>query len=63
MLSALTVLAGCGVHEAPEMPETGPSVHFIASTDALTRTVFGEKEGTTYRAFWSGDETVAVSLN
>ena len=63
MLSALTVLAGCGVQEAPEMPETGPAIHFIASTDALTRTVFGEKDGMTYRAFWSGDETVAISLN
>lgn len=63
MLSALTVLAGCGVHEAPEVPETGSAIHFIASSDALTRTAFGEKDGTTYRVFWSGGETVAVSLN
>jgi hypothetical protein len=51
------------VQEAPEVPENGPAIHFIASSDALTRTVFGEKDGTTYRAFWSGGETVAISLN
>ena len=49
--------------EAPEAERSGPAVHFIASSDALTRTAFGEPDGTTYRSFWSGEETVGISLN
>lgn len=75
-LTALVLLAGC--QTAPEQepaapenePETiqeppvvNPPVHFSASSDALTRTAFGEKDGTSYPVFWTGDETVGVSLN
>ena len=66
MLSAAAVVAGCRMQESGEAPETvdeGSAVHFVARTDALTRTVFGEPDGSTYPTFWTGDETVAISLN
>ena len=63
MLSAMTVLAGCRMPEAPETERSGPAIHFIAFSDASTRTTFGDPDGTTYRSYWTGEETVGVSLN
>ena len=64
MLSAVAVMAGCRMQEeAPELKKNGPEIHFVARTDALTRTVFGEPEGTTYPTYWTGNETVGISLN
>ena len=66
MLSAMTVLAGCRMQEAREAAEAGsesPAVHFVARTDALTRTSFGTPDGTVYPIFWTGNETVGISLN
>lgn len=64
MLSAMAILAGCRMQEeAPAVEQGGDAVHFVASSDNLTRTVFGQKDGTTYRSFWTGNETVGISLN
>ena len=63
MLSFLAVAAGCRMQEEAEVEKSGPAVRFVARTDALTRTVFGEPDGKTYPTYWSGDETVGISLN
>ena len=64
ILSAMAVMTGCRMEEeAPEMKNNGPEIRFVARTDALTRTVFGEPDGKTYPTYWSGDETVGISLN
>ena len=63
MLSFLAVAAGCRMQEEAEVENSGPAVRFVARTDALTRTVFGEPDGKTYPTYWSGDETVGISLN
>ena len=64
ILSAMAVMTGCRMEEeAPEMKKNGPEIRFVARTDALTRTVFGEPEGTTYPTYWTGNETVGISLN
>ena len=64
ILSAMAVMTGCRMEEeAPEMKNNGPEIRFVARTDALTRTVFGEPEGTTYPTYWTGNETVGISLN
>ena len=62
-LSFLAVAAGCRMQEETEVKTSGPAVRFVARTDALTRTVFGEPDGKTYPTYWSGDETVGISLN
>lgn len=64
-LAFLAVAAGCRMQEeAPELKKNGGSgIHFVARTDALTRTVFGEPEGTSYPTYWTGNETVGISLN
>ena len=64
ILSAMAVMTGCRMQEeAPEMKNSGPEIRFVARTDALTRTVFGEPEGATYPTYWTGNETVGISLN
>ena len=63
MLSVLAVAAGCRMQEEVEVEKSGSAVRFVARTDALTRTVFGEPDGTRYPTYWSGDETVGISLN
>lgn len=66
MLSAVTVVAGCRMQEPGEAPDPvndDSAVHFIARTDALTRTAFGAPDGSTYPTYWTGNETVAISLN
>ena len=66
LLSAAAVVAGCRMHEIAESPEpeySGPAVRFIAHADPLTRTVFGDPDGTVYRTYWTGNETVGISLN
>ena len=62
-LAFLAVAAGCRMQEETEVEKSGPAVRFVARTDALTRTVFGEPDGTRYPTYWSGDETVGISLN
>lgn len=76
-LTALVWLTGCRTAETetdPEIPSPGQEpaaeapaasrpVRFTASSEALTRTAFGEKEGDTYPSFWTGNETVGISLN
>ena len=62
-LAFLAVAAGCRMQEETEVEKSGPAVRFVARTDALTRTVFGEPDGKTYPTYWSGDETVGISLN
>ena len=63
MLSVLAVTVGCRMQEEVEVEKSGSAVSFVARTDALTRTVFGEPDGTRYPTYWSGDETVGISLN
>ena len=63
MLSVLAVAAGCRMQEEVEVEKSGTAISFVARTDALTRTVFGEPDGTRYPTYWSGDETVGISLN
>jgi hypothetical protein len=66
MLSAATVAAGCRMQESGDAPEPvreGSDVHFIATSDALTRSTFGNPDGSTYPTYWTGNETVAISLN
>ena len=62
-LAFLAVAAGCRMQEETEVGKSGPAVRFVARTDALTRTVFGEPDGTRYPTYWSGNETVGISLN
>lgn len=62
-LAFLAVAAGCRMQEETEVEKSGAAVRFVARTDALTRTVFGDPDGTRYPTYWSGDETVGISLN
>ena len=62
-LAFLAVAAGCRMQEETEVGKSGPAVRFVARTDALTRTVFGDPDGTRYPTYWTGNETVGISLN
>lgn len=62
-LLAFSALWGCGVRESETPAPEGQTVRFEIRSIG-TRSVFGEKEGTTYPTFWTEqDRQISLSMN
>lgn len=60
--AAILLAAFSCTSEINSVPQTGD--HLVEfTTGPLTKTVFGEKTGTSYPTLWTGNQLVAVSLN